>query len=81
MPSEASLSRLGVRPAMMPWLYAPILNQPMSSPMMTMMLGLFCALAQRVRIRRVIATTNPLISFGLFPGALIENLLSLSSCS
>src|SRR5262249_60060955 len=41
MPSAARGSRLGVRIAMTPWLYAPILAQPMSSPMIMMMLG-FC---------------------------------------
>src|SRR5271167_2400089 len=42
MPSDASRSRFGVLPAMMPWLYAPMLAQPMSSPMMRIMLGLLC---------------------------------------
>src|SRR4051794_4603556 len=32
----------GVRPAMMPWWYAPMLNQPMSSPMMKMTFGRCC---------------------------------------
>src|SRR5215470_19302592 len=41
MPSAARRSRFGVRIAMTPWLYAPILAQPMSSPMIMMMLG-FC---------------------------------------
>src|SRR5262245_1634695 len=39
MPSEARRSKLGVRPAMIPRWYAPTLNQPMSSAMMTMMFG------------------------------------------
>src|SRR5215831_5802089 len=41
MPSAARRSRFGVRIAITPWLYAPILAQPMSSPMIMMMLG-FC---------------------------------------
>src|SRR5215471_13839581 len=41
MLSAARRSRFGVRIAMTPWLYAPILAQPMSSPMIMMMLG-FC---------------------------------------
>src|SRR5215471_17644281 len=41
MPSAARRSRFGVRIAMTPWLYAPILAQPMSSPLIMMMLG-FC---------------------------------------
>ena len=39
MPCDASLSRFGVLPDIMPWLYAPILNQPTSSPMMTIIFG------------------------------------------
>src|SRR5262249_48385513 len=38
-------SRLGVRPAMMPWLYTPMLAHPMSSPIMKMILGLCCCCA------------------------------------
>src|SRR5690242_18115712 len=40
IPCEASLSKLGVLVFIIPWLYAPILNQPTSSPMMTTILGL-----------------------------------------
>src|SRR6266700_7903378 len=39
MPSLAILSRFGVRPAIMPRWYAPMFHMPMSSPMMTRMLG------------------------------------------
>src|SRR5215475_7326550 len=39
MPCDASLSRLGVFPDMIPWWYAPMLNQPTSSPIMTIMFG------------------------------------------
>src|SRR5215471_17701820 len=42
MPSDASLSRFGVFPDMIPRWYAPILNQPTSSPMMTRMFGGRC---------------------------------------
>src|SRR5437879_6300872 len=42
MPSEASLSRFGVLPAIMPRWYAPMLNHPTSSPMTTRMLGFCC---------------------------------------
>src|SRR5437016_7798719 len=46
MPSLAILSRLGVRPAIKPRLYAPMFHIPMSSPMMTRMVGfLSCAWA------------------------------------
>src|SRR5262245_62986622 len=41
VPSFATRSMLGVRYPMMPWLYALTLNQPMSSPQMTRMLGFF----------------------------------------
>src|ERR1700752_3949744 len=41
MPSDASLSRFGVLPDIIPRWYAPTLNQPTSSPMITRMLG-FC---------------------------------------
>jgi len=43
MPSFAILSRFGVRPAINPRWYAPMFHMPMSSPMMTRMLGFFCA--------------------------------------
>src|SRR5258706_4830962 len=48
MPSDASLSRFGVFPDIIPRWYAPMLNQPTSSPMMTRMFGFFagvCAIA------------------------------------
>src|SRR6266566_9008574 len=49
MPSLAILSRLGVRPAIKPRLYAPMFHIPMSSPMMTRILGLSAAWAQTAR--------------------------------
>src|SRR3954453_15887741 len=45
MPCEASLSRFGVFPDIMPRWYAPMLNQPTSSPMMTSMFGGRCCCA------------------------------------
>src|ERR1035438_971222 len=50
MPSLASLSRLGVRPAIIPRLYAPMFHMPMSSPMMTTMLGGFALVACACRV-------------------------------
>src|SRR5262245_56664114 len=39
MPWDASLSRFGVFPDIMPRWYAPMFQTPMSSPMMTTMIG------------------------------------------
>src|SRR5271155_1295238 len=51
MPSLASLSRFGVLPAINPRWYAPMFHMPISSPMMTTMLGfLSSALALGVPI-------------------------------
>src|SRR5262245_9714619 len=45
MPWDANLSRFGVLPAMIPRWYAPMLNQPTSSPMMNTMFGFLPFLA------------------------------------
>src|SRR5271169_1348053 len=68
MPSDASLSRFGVRPAMMPWLYTPMFDHPTSSPMMKIMFGFFsCALAAGAPASPKSATTvaSAKVNFGL----------------
>src|SRR5271156_1730024 len=73
MPSLASLSRFGVLPDMIPWLYAPMLNHPTSSPMITRMLGfLSCAHAARADDKPMIAPINKPITKNLLLQACIE---------
>src|SRR5450631_2795649 len=71
MPSAASLSRFGVASSMMPWLYDPRLNQPMSSPIMTRIFGFFsCACsgpAAPMSATVAVRTDQPyLITFDLY---------------
>src|SRR6476660_3625632 len=64
MPSDASLSRFGVFPDMMPRWYAPMLNQPTSSPMMTIMFGgrcCCCAVAGKVDSVKVVDSATALV--------------------
>src|SRR5208282_2283742 len=65
MPWEASLSRFGVLPDMIPRWYAPMLNQPTSSPMMTRMLGLSAAHAACEIDKPMIAPIKSAIAKGL----------------
>src|SRR5438309_2433206 len=67
MPSLAILSRLGVRPAIKPRLYAPMFHIPMSSPMMTRMLGLLsaaCAAVAMNATHRATAHCFSIFGFG-----------------
>src|SRR6266700_6601729 len=77
MPSLAILSRLGVRPAIKPRLYAPMFHIPMSSPMMTRMFGLLpaapelgvgesaaCAAVAMIAINRVAAHCFSMFGLG-----------------
>src|SRR5277367_4980192 len=67
MPSDASLSRFGVLPDMIPRWYAPMLNHPTSSPMITRMLGfLSCARASCANEPPAIAQINSATAKGLF---------------
>src|SRR5215470_19762356 len=58
MPSDASLSRFGVLPDMIPRWYAPILNQPTSSPMMTRMFGGLCCCCAAAGTLAAVTATN-----------------------
>src|SRR5277367_6343200 len=71
MPSAANLSRFGVRPAMMPRLYAPTLNQPTSSDMITTMLGFLAwastSVAPHARNKAHAAITPPIAFLAFAP--------------
>src|ERR1700691_4398708 len=68
MPYLDNLSRLGVLPAIICMLYAPMFDIPMSSPMMTKILGCFvCAevetAATKLKITRTVAGISRRINF------------------
>src|SRR5215471_13228407 len=70
MPCPASLSRFGVLPDIMPRWYAPMLNHPTSSPMMTRILGCFCcALAGCFALAASFATPGCFAMAGCFAGS------------
>src|SRR5208282_2225170 len=68
MPSFANWSRFGVVWSMMPWLYEPTLNQPMSSPIMTRMLGFLSAACAEARTPNSASPRAGVrsLSFGIF---------------
>src|SRR5262245_25501085 len=84
MPSDASLSRFGVLPDIIPRWYAPMLNQPTSSPIMTSMFGgrCCCAEAGRLASGKVVESATALVQTRLrILIAYFLRLISDRSCS